>query len=108
MSRDTRLYLQDILESAAKVLAYTKDMTQEAFEANDMAYDAVLRNLEIIGEAAKQIPKEIRDRAPGVPWRMVCGFRDHIAHGYFGLDSDVVWEVITEEVPILIYDINHI
>jgi uncharacterized protein with HEPN domain len=106
MSRDARLFLQDILESAAKTLAYTKGLSQEEFEANDMAYDAVLRNLEIIGEAAKRIPKEMRAGAPAVPWRMICGFRDHIAHGYFGLDNDAVWEVITDELPILLSEID--
>ncbi len=108
MSRDPRLYLGDIQECAAKVFAYTLGMSQMEFEANSMAYDAVLRNLEIIGEAAKRIPKEMRDSAPLVPWSMVCGFRDHVAHGYFGLDNDIVWEVITEELPLLAQEIDRL
>ena len=101
MSRDPRLFLQDILDSTAKILSYTVGMSQEAFETNGMAYDAVIRNLEVIGEAAKQIPQDLRKSAPDIPWRMICGFRDHLAHAYFGLDNDTVWEVVTTELPVL-------
>lgn len=101
MSRDPKLFLQDLLDSASKVSSYTHGLTQEEFEANGMAYDAVIRNLEVIGEAAKQVPQEMRDITPDVPWRMICGFRDHLAHAYFGLDNDTVWEVITMELPAL-------
>jgi uncharacterized protein with HEPN domain len=101
MSRDPSLFLQDILDSAAKVQRYTAGLSQEAFEADGMAYDAVIRNLEVIGEAAKQVPQGLRDSAPEVPWRMICGFRDHLAHAYFGLDNDTVWEVVATELPTL-------
>ena len=102
MSRDPGLYLQDIRDCANKTLTYAQGMTQEEFEASGMAYDAIIRNLEIIGEASKHIPGEMREVTPEIPWRMICGFRDHLAHGYFGLDNDTVWEVVTSELPALL------
>ncbi len=108
MSRDPKLFLQDILDSSAKVFSYTNGMTQEEFEANGMAYDAVIRNLEVIGEAAKQVPQELREASPKIPWRMICGFRDHLAHAYFGLDNDTVWEVVTTELPTLAIEVGRL
>ncbi len=108
MSRDPRLFLQDILDSVAKVQCYTIGLSQEAFEANGMAYDAVIRNLEVIGEAAKQIPQDLRESVPDIPWRMICGFRDHLAHAYFGLDNDTVWEVVTTELPALAHAVRQL
>ena len=108
MSRDPRFFLQDILDSTAKVFSYTNGLTQEEFEANGMAYDAVIRNLEVIGEAAKQIPQELRDASPDIPWRMICGFRDHLAHAYFGLDNDTVWEVVTAELPTMAAEVGRL
>jgi uncharacterized protein with HEPN domain len=106
MSRDPELYLQEIKDCASKILHYCQGLDRESFEDHGMAYDAVLRNLEIIGEASKNLPKEIRDLAPEIPWRMICGFRDHLAHAYFGLDDDTVWEVVAEEVPPLLAQVE--
>lgn len=99
MSREWRLYLNDLLAACAKVQAYAGEMTREEFESDDRTRDAVLRNLEVAGEAAKKIPPEIRNLMPGVPRRNIAGFRDYLAHEYFGLDADIVWNVIREEIP---------
>jgi uncharacterized protein with HEPN domain len=108
MSRDPRLYLQEIKECSTRVIAYSSDMSQDQFETSGMAYDAILRNLEIIGEASKGLPQEVRDLAPEVPWRMICGFRDHLAHAYFGLDNDTVWEVVNQEIPTLAREVENL
>lgn len=99
MLRDWRLFLQDMIESAAKVRRYTEGRSLEAFLADDMAYDAVLRNLEIIGEAAKKIPPEIRDRYPEVDWRGMAGLRDLLAHAYFALNERTLWDIVQAEIP---------
>ena len=83
MSRNPRLYLEDIQQSCAKVLRFTVGLSFEQFKQDDRTYDAVLPNLEIIGEAAKNVPEEIRLRFPMAEWRKISGFRDIAAHQYF-------------------------
>jgi uncharacterized protein with HEPN domain len=99
MSRDWRLFLRDMLESAGKIRRYAEGLSLESFRQNDLVYDAVLRNLEIIGEAAKSIPPEVRDRYPEVDWRGMAGLRDLLAHAYFALSDRTLWDIIQTKVP---------
>jgi uncharacterized protein with HEPN domain len=94
MPRDARVYLQDILEAIARVRQYTVGMDREAFVRDARTVDAVLHNLEILGEAAKRVPPGIRSRIPEVEWRKIVGMRDLLAHVYFQIDLDIVWNVI--------------
>ena len=106
MSRDYRLFLSDISECCHKIERYTKGMDQEEFIANDMAFDAVMRNLEIIGEAMRHIPEEVRLRHSEVPWRTIVAFRNIVIHEYFGIDEDIVWDVIENKIPELLKQIE--
>lgn len=99
MSRDWTFYLEDILDSARKVMGYTAGMTLDEFGANTLIYDAVMRNLEIIGEAAKHLPDEVKAMMPDVEWTKAAAFRDVIAHHYFGLNIRIVWDVVCNKVP---------
>lgn len=102
MSRDESLYLADIQESCEKVLRFTKGMTRKDFVHDDLHFDAVLRNLEIIGEAVKNISEETRQKYPNVKWRKIAGFRDIVAHEYFGVNDETVWDIVQHEVPALL------
>jgi uncharacterized protein with HEPN domain len=73
----------------------------ETFRVDERTYDAVVRNLEIIGEAAKHVPDDLRRQVPGIDWRKVAAFRDVLAHAYHGIDDDVLWDVVREKVPAL-------
>lgn len=97
--RDITLFLQDIIDSIEKIRIYTQGMSYEDFLQDDKTKDAVIRNLEIIGEAAKNIPKEIREKYPEVDWKSAIGMRDRIIHGYFGVSFLIVWETIKNDLP---------
>jgi len=102
MSRSGRLFLQGMLECARKVVRYTAHLTREQFFSSELEYDATLRNLEILGEAAKKVPDELKHQYPSVDWRGIAGFRDVLAHAYFALDEDTLWDIIARKVPELI------
>jgi uncharacterized protein with HEPN domain len=99
VSRDVRLYLEDIVSCCDKIGRYTIGLTLERFRTNEMLVDAVVRNLEVIGEAAKWVPEQVRSSYPDVHWRRMAGLRDVISHGYFGLDLRLIWDIVQRDVP---------
>ena len=98
MKRDVIVYVEDILECIAKIEEYTEDITESGFYENTQAQDAVLRRLEIIGEAVKHVPQDIRDKYPEIPWKKVAGMRDVLIHAYFGVNVKRVWEVVRKDI----------
>ena len=106
MSRDESLYLADIQDACEKVLKFTARMTYKDFVHDDLRFDAVIRNLEIIGEAVKNISEETRQKYPVVKWRKIAGFRDIVAHNYFGVSDEIVWDVVENEIPSLLKQIQ--
>ena len=108
MKRDPQIYLQDILESIEKIQQYIANMTFDEFVSNNMAVDAVIRNFEIIGEAAAHIPDDIRSSYPIVPWFEMKGMRNIVAHEYFSVDLKIVWKTARESLPSLIIMIKQV
>lgn len=92
--RSHNLYLNDILESIEKILEYTEGIDFDEFCENSMVFDAVIRNFEIIGEAARNIPDNLRSKYPHIPWADMVGMRNILIHGYFGVDYSIVWNTI--------------
>jgi len=95
-------YLNDILEALEKCLQFTRGMDFDEFNADDKTAYAVVRALEVVGEAVKQIPQEMRNEYPEIPWREMAGMRDKLIHEYFGVNLLVVWQTIVDDVPSLI------
>lgn len=100
--REWRFYLNDMTDFASKVLSYTEGMEQDEFVESALTYDATLRNLELIGEAATHIPDEIRASHPEIPWRMIIATRNRLIHGYLGIDNDTLWSIIRDDIPELL------
>ena len=106
MSRDEKMYLSDILHGCQKVMKFTDGLSQKQLVGDEKTYDAVVRNLEIIGEAAKNISNELRSQLADIEWRKIAGMRDMLAHSYFGIDNDILWDVVQNKVSHLAGAIN--
>jgi uncharacterized protein with HEPN domain len=100
--REWRFYLDDMIAFVEKVLAYSDGFDQQRFVASGLNYDAALRNLELIGEAATHIPDSVRQAHVQIPWRQVIATRNRLIHGYLGLDNDTLWSIIQDDVPDLL------
>ena len=96
--RDVRLFVIDILESIEKIQKWTRDLSYEKFSKDAKTQDAVVRNLEIIGEAVKNIPEDLRTQYAEIPWKRVAGFRNIAIHDYFGVDLETVWKIATQGI----------
>ena len=96
--RELRLFLHDMLEAIHKIERYTAGRAAEAFAADDMVVDAVVRTLEVVGEAARHVPAEVRARYQAVDWARVVGFRNIVIHAYFDVDVDIVWTIATQQL----------
>jgi uncharacterized protein with HEPN domain len=106
--RTPNLLVGDILDSAHKILKYTEDASFENFLSDSKTVDAVIRNFEIIGEAANRLPEEFKDRYPSIDWNRIRGFRNRIVHDYFGIDHSIVWQIKNIFLPQMILELKQI
>jgi uncharacterized protein with HEPN domain len=97
--RDYRLYLEDILHAMKSIEHFVEGMDFSGFVADDRTVSAVLRKFEVIGEASKHIPDEIRGKYPTVAWTEMAAMRDKLIHGYFGVDDELVWKAVKKRIP---------
>lgn len=108
MIRDDRVYLAHIVDAIQQIFAYTEGLTYAEFKAARMVQDAVIRQFEIIGEAAKNLSAEFRTRHDSVPWKDLAGFRDKLIHQYFGVDLATVWRSVEDDLPLLMSELRRI
>ncbi|CAN5333826.1 DUF86 domain-containing protein [soil metagenome] len=93
------LLIEDILESSNKIIEYTKDLSFEQFISDNKTIDAVIRNFEIIGEAANRLPEQFKNYNSSIDWNRIRGFRNRIVHNYFGIDHSIVWQIKEKYLP---------
>jgi len=101
MNREYLDYLQDILDSVNDIESFVRGMDSREFGEDRKTINAVIRSLEVIGEAAKKIPDNVKEKSSNIPWKNIAGMRDKLIHEYFGVDEEIVWKVVSEEIPAL-------
>jgi uncharacterized protein with HEPN domain len=99
MQRAHDLYLKDILDAIRKIENYTENLTYEEFLKDELRQDGIVKNLEVIGEAVKNIPDDLREKKPHIEWKKIAGLRDILTHEYFGINLEIVWDVIWNKIP---------
>ena len=106
LQREWRFRIGDMIGFCERILSYTQALNREDFPADGMRYDATLRNIELIGEAATHIPATVRQDHPEIPWRMIVATRNQLIHGYAGLDDDVLWSIVHTDIPDLLSNLR--
>jgi len=106
--RDYKLYLDDTLLAIKKIEKYTKNLSLKKLKENTLIVDAVVRNLEIVGEAVKNIPPRLKEKHPDIEWKKISGLRDVLAHEYFGIDLEILWDIIKNKLPDLKIEISRL
>jgi len=101
MPRDFKLYIEDVADAIAKIQRYTAGLSFQQFAGDEKTLDAVVRNLEVIGEAIKKVPDEIRLKEPAIDWKKITELRNILIHEYFGIDVEIIWDVIQNKLPSL-------
>ena len=104
--REWRFYIDDMVGFSEKVIAYTDGLDQAGFVASGLNYDATLRNLELIGEAATHVPDAMRAENSRIPWRLVIATRNRLIHGYLGIDNDTLWSIVRGDIPALLPELR--
>lgn len=102
MSRDPRLYIDDIIDAVENALRYSEGLEREQYKPGAIAFEAIVRQIEVIGEAAAHLPPEIQGQAPSIPWANLIGMRNRMIHGYFAIDPDIVWSVVNHKLATLL------
>lgn len=100
-TKDDLVYLQHILDSIKWIESYVSDISQEQFLVDHLVQDAVIRQIEIIGEASKKLSNSLKQKYPNTPWKDIAGMRDKLIHGYFGVDIEAVWVTVENDIPVL-------
>jgi len=94
-----KIYLEDILEAIQKIAKYTNKLNKSTFKKKDIVIDAVLRNLEILGEASRKLPDDFKTKFNQIPWNKIIGLRNIVLHEYINVDLDIIWDIITKNIP---------
>lgn len=108
MSPSAREYLQHILDETAYLITSSRDLSQEHFVGDETLKRAYVRSIEVIGEAVKQLPDSLRQKYATIEWRALAGMRDRLIHHYFGVDYEIVWDVVVNKIPILDAEVRQI
>jgi len=108
MKKDPLIFIKHILESICKIEAFSKNLSKKTLSKNELKQYAIIRAIEVIGESVKNLPDSLKNKYPNVPWKEIAGTRDKMIHHYFGVDLNIVWDIISKEIPKLKEDIKDI
>jgi len=108
MRKDPLIFIKHILESIDKIEAFSKNLSKKTLSKNELKQYAIIRAIEVIGESVKNLPDSLKNKYPNVPWKEIAGTRDKMIHHYFGVDLNIVWDIVSKEIPKLKEDIKDI